>query len=132
MAALSRLQGAMIGQADLDTATAQLIQAAELDLFGRTPYQLLVFQLEGAGASGELTRSLVLRAHDTSELTGSITAAVVTAVLRGEISPGLYYAADALAPDAVVRSLPGLPSVTTFEFIEGAVLGADAIEEDVL
>jgi hypothetical protein len=132
MAALSRLQGAMAGDADLDAAAAQLIRAAELDLFGRRPYQLLVFQLEGTGASGELTRSLVLRASDTSELTGSIAAATVRGVLHEEITPGVHYAADALEPGTVVRSLPGLPAVTTFEFIEGAAVGVEAIEEAVL
>jgi hypothetical protein len=131
LTALSRLQGAMMGQADLDAAAAELAQAAELDLFGRAPYQLLVFQLDGEAGGRSLTRTVVLRGTDTYALTGSVTAMAVRELLDGHIAAGVHYAADALDPELVVAWLRGRASVIVFALLDSPA-EAGAIEEGVL
>jgi hypothetical protein len=129
LAALSRLRGAMVGEGDLDVAAAKLVQAAELDLFGRTPYQLLVFQLDGEADHRPRIRTLVMRGNDTYGLTGAVTAIAVAAVLNGEVAPGLYFAADALDPGTVVERLRSVPAVRTLKIMEGPAEGDHEVEE---
>lgn len=118
-AALGRLQGAMTGVSDLDAASVELSRAAALDLFGRDPYQRLVFRLDGHRDGEPLSRTLVLRGTDTYGLTGGMTAMVTRAVLTGAVPPGLAYPVEVLAPDAVVAELPELPGFAGLEVLDG-------------
>jgi hypothetical protein len=129
LAALGRLQGAMTGEGDLAAAAAVLTQAAELDLFGRVPYQLLVFQLEGQAAGRRVSRAAVLRAANTYRLTGAVTARAVLAILRGHIRPGVHFAAAALDPDMLVGQLRRHPAVSMLDLIDGLPELADTMEE---
>jgi hypothetical protein len=118
-AALGRLQGAMAGIGNLDAASAELSRAAALDLFGRDPYQRLVFRLDGHRDGEPRSRTLVLRGTDTYGLTGGMTAMVTRAVLAGTIPAGLAYPVDVLAPDVVVAGLPQLPGFAGMEILDG-------------
>jgi hypothetical protein len=120
-AALARLQARPDG--DLMAAGEELRRAAELDLFGRDPYQLFVLSLEGEGAGKRLVRTLVLWGSNASELTGTVAAAATLAVSRGEIPPGLHRAAEVLDPGACVDRLSETPAVTTLEVLEGPAHG---------
>lgn len=118
-AALGRLQGAMAGFGELEAASAELCCAADLDLFGRYPYQRLVFRLDGHRDGEPRSRTLVLRGTDTYGLTGGMAAMVTKAVLEETIPAGLTYAADVLDPDVVVAGLPGLPGFAGIEVVDG-------------
>ena len=120
LAALGRLQGATAAREDLSAGIAELSQAAELDLFGKDPYQLFMLRMEGeTGDCSPLSRTVMLRAVDAHELTGTITAFAVALVLERKVAPGLHFAAEALDPDIVDR-LPGTPAVTAMELMDTA------------
>ena len=132
MNSLSRLQGAISGQSDPATAAAELTRAAALDLFGRDPYQLMVFELAGTIGGQPLTRTLVLRGSDTYELTGLMTAMSATAILAGRIPRGTHFAAEALAADEVVDELRRLKAVTMLELFDAPAAALAAAEEGEL
>ncbi|MEU5695816.1 saccharopine dehydrogenase NADP-binding domain-containing protein [Actinosynnema sp. NPDC020468] len=114
-AALGRLQAAMTGAADLDAAAAELIGAADLDLFGRNPYQRLVFRLTGR----DVERTLVLRGTDTYGLTGGIAAYATREVLAGRVPPGVAYPVDVLDHADLVAALPSLPGFAGVDVLDG-------------
>lgn len=132
MKALSRLQGAMTGQADLHEAAEELTRAAALDLFGREPYQQMVLELTGRRGSAPLTRTLVMRGNDTYELTGAVTAMAVAALLERRIGPGTHFAAEVLPGQEVVDRLRRLPSVTRLDLLDGPADAAGDVEEGEL
>ncbi|WP_165988995.1 saccharopine dehydrogenase NADP-binding domain-containing protein [Streptomyces sp. YIM 98790] len=132
MNCLSRLQGAMRGESDVAAAAAELTRAAALDLFGKEPFQLMLFELTGGHRGRPATRSLVLRARDTYALTGLTSALAALDVLDGRIGPGIHFAASALDSAAVVRALRETPEVTSLEVLERPVLGRLGTEEGVL
>jgi hypothetical protein len=125
LGALGRLTSAMVGEADLDAAGKELVQAAELDLFGREPYQLLLFQLDGVAGGEPRTRTLLLRGTDTYELTGFVAAVAAVAIRDGQVLPGLYYATEALDAADVVARLRRVPAVAAFEVLDGPIAGDD-------
>jgi len=129
LAALGRLQGATAAREDLSAGIAELSQAAELDLFGKDPYQLFMLRMEGETEDcSPLSRTVMLRAVDAHELTGTITAFAVALVLERKVAPGLHFAAEALDPDIVDR-LPGTPAVTAMELMD-TVPGAEVLLEE--
>lgn len=129
LAALRRLQGA--GRETW--AAAELSRAAALDLFGRAPYQLMVFILEGEHGGVPAVHTLVLRAGSGSELSGAVAAAATEAVLERSIDPGVHFAADALDPRIALKRICDSPAVRTLEMVEGGS-GGEALttEEGVL
>ena len=112
---------------DLEQAAGELAKSAELDLFGRRRYQVLLFQLTGAADGRELTRTVVLRANDGFELSGTLGALAVSGVVRGELPAGLHYAADVLDPDITIDRLHGTSAVSGIELVDGP---ADAGAEE--
>jgi hypothetical protein len=132
MTCLSRLQGAMRGESDLTEAADELTRAAALDLFGKQPFQLMLFEVTGSHQGVAATRGLVLRANDTYALTGLASALAALDVLDGRIGPGIHYAAAALDSAAVLEALRANPAVTTLEVLERPVLGARHLEEGEL
>jgi len=126
--ALGRLQGAMAGQGDVDASAAELSRAAELDLFGRDPYQMIVMEMEGESGGRPLRQTALLRATDAHELTGAVTALAVAAVVNGDVRPGVHFAADVLDPRIVdlVREVPVVTAVGVVDApIEVAVRGEE-------
>lgn len=133
MATLSRLQGAMSGESDLTAAAAELASAAELDMFGRDPYQLMVFEAHGeATGGGDVSRTCVVRSEDTSRLTGTVCALATIAVLQGRVRPGVWFAAEGLDPAWVVDELRSTGAVRAFELYDGPADVVSALEEGVL
>jgi hypothetical protein len=133
LATLGRLQAAMSGEGDLAAAARELAAAAELDMFGREPYQLMVFELAGTGpGGGPVTRTLVVRSADTSILTGTVCALAGRQVLAGQVPAGSHFAAEALAPAALVAALRGSGAVRGFDLFDGAAAEVAAAEEGAL
>jgi hypothetical protein len=128
LAALGRLQG--VPASELAAAAAELARAAELDLFGRDPYQLMVFQLDRDDGSA---RSAVLRATGTYELTGAVAARAALELLRDPGLPvGAHFADEVLDPSAVPEIVSSSHSVTLFETFDGPLEHHAAVEEGVL
>jgi hypothetical protein len=132
LAAVNRLQASLHSGADLASAARELVAASELDVAGRTPYQLLLFQLDGQAQGSTRTRSVMLRASDSYRLTGCITAHATAALLAGEISAGVHYAADVLNPQTVVEHLQGRSGVALLEEIVGPLHAENTIERGAL
>jgi hypothetical protein len=126
LAALGRLQAAgSAADEDLAVMARDLTRAAELDLFGRDPYQLMVFEVtDGAGE----VRSFALRAGGTYELTAATAAFTVRAVLEQRIPPGAHYADEVLEPERVPEILAACRSATVLDPLEAETM----LEEGVL
>ncbi|MYT29248.1 MULTISPECIES: saccharopine dehydrogenase NADP-binding domain-containing protein [unclassified Streptomyces] len=110
LAALARLQPGA-GPGELDAAADAVSAAAEIDLFGRDAYQLLLLRCEGPAGS----RELVLRAPGASELTGALAAVAAVEVLAGRVPTGPHRAAEVLDPDTVTAVLAALPGISVRE-----------------
>lgn len=121
IAALSRLQGAMAGQTDLAAAGRELQLAAELDLFGRRPYQLMVFEATGPDrvTAAERTRTLTVRSHSAAVLTGTVCGLAALSLLDGTIAPGSWLAAEALDPAELVAALRATPALSCLAVRDG-------------
>ncbi|MGP0051433.1 MAG: saccharopine dehydrogenase NADP-binding domain-containing protein [Solirubrobacteraceae bacterium] len=119
---------ARAGGEQLDGAARALSRAAELDLFGREPYQLFVVGLDG--------RTLVLRGRDPIAVTGAVTALATLAVDAGELPPGAHFAGEALSPEPALRRLQTAAAVDALQrpsvTLAGAAAGAELVEEGVL
>ena len=86
---------ATLAAARTDSVDAEaVVRASELDLFGRSQYQRLVFQLRGE----PVMPTMVLSGSGSTELTGATAAMTALAVLDGAVSPGVHFAADVLDP----------------------------------
>ncbi len=91
-----------------------VVRASELDLFGRTRYQRLVFQ-----AHGEPTMpTMVLLGKGSSELTGATAAMTGLAVIEGAVPPGVHFAADVLDPAWAKEKLLTADAVTGFRLFD--------------
>ncbi|GIJ79619.1 hypothetical protein SAMN05443287_104136 [Micromonospora phaseoli] len=115
------------GDADLRQAGERLRRAAELDLFGQRPYQNLVVTL--AGSRGE--RTAVVHGTGASDLTGTVAALTVRAVLAGAVPPGVWHAAEVLDPVATFTELAAAPGVLLASVVAD-VAAVDRYEEDVI
>jgi hypothetical protein len=85
-----------------------VVRASELDLFGRTRYQRLVFQRRDDPA----WPTMVLSGRGSSELTGATAALTALAVLGGAVPPGLHFAAEILDPAEATARLATAGAVT--------------------
>lgn len=121
IAALRRHTGTGTGPA-LTAAAAELSAAADLDLFGRQPYQAMVMQLDGLAGGSPRTRTLLLRASCASELTGTFAALATWAVLRREVPAGLYHAGEALDPVIATGRLGRAVAAPAVELSDAPVL----------
>jgi hypothetical protein len=91
-----------------------VVRASELDLFGRSRFQRLVFQLPSEPA----TPTIVLTGQGSSELTGATAAMTALAVLDGAVAPGVHFAADALDPAWASERLLEAAAVTELRMFE--------------
>ena len=112
------------GEQDLHHAARALSRAAELDLFGRDPYQVFAIGLDD--------RTLTLRGSDPIALTGTMTALAALAVDGGELSPGAHYAGEVLDPERSLRRLEGAAAVDSVALAPAALAPPDSVEEGVL
>ncbi|MGV9380272.1 saccharopine dehydrogenase NADP-binding domain-containing protein [Nonomuraea sp. NPDC003707] len=107
---------------------ADLTRAAELELAGRTPYYVLLFQL----SSPHGTRTLALRTHDSYALTAAVAAHAAMAVLRGEVAAGLHQADAVLDPARVLADLEPVAKIEITEAVAPIDLVAPVFEEGAL
>lgn len=128
MATLSRLQGAMSGESDLQVAAQELAAAAELDMFGKEPYQLMVFEM----STPDTTRTLVVRSDDTSTLTGTVLALATIQVLQERVPAGVHFAAEGLDAPELVEALKQTGALRAFELFDAAATEVATVEEGVL
>lgn len=106
-----------------------VVRASELDLFGRSRYQRLVFQRRDEPSLPTVT----LTGQGSSELTGATAAMTAMAVLDGAIAPGPHFAADVLDPDWAVRTLRTAAAVTDLRTFDAVpVVGSGVMEEGTL
>ncbi|MGP3963734.1 saccharopine dehydrogenase NADP-binding domain-containing protein [Nonomuraea sp. 3N208] len=115
------------GAADL-TGAAGLARAAELELAGRTPYYVLLFQL----SSPQGTRTLALRTADSYALTAAVVAHATTAVLEGGIPPGVHHADAVLDPARMPAELDAVAAIEITDGLAPIDLTAPAFEEGAL
>jgi hypothetical protein len=132
LSTLDRLSSRTVSESELDSAVLELMKAAELDVAGRTPYQMFLLQLDGERSGQTHTRSLMLRSLNAIELTSSITALATDVLLSGQIPSGIHFTAEVLEPLEAMLRLQTLSTVTGIELIEGPVLGTSIIEEGIL
>jgi hypothetical protein len=117
---------------DAESAVDGLRRAAELDLAGRRPYQIVAVQLDGERDGRALARSAVLRAGGAGTASGAFAALAALALLEGGVPPGVHHAAEALDPHAVLRRLRGAPDVGEIATFDEALFDAAYEEEGVL
>jgi len=104
-----------------------VVTASELDLFGRSRYQRLVFQLPAEPT----VPTVVLSGKGSSELTGAMAAVTALAVLEGAVAPGVHFAADVLDPVWTAEKLRGVDAVTELRTFEAGPDSRD-VEEGAL
>jgi hypothetical protein len=131
VAALGRLQQELRRGADPAALAVELVRAVDMEMFGRAPAQQLVFGLDGRARGEPASRVAVLRAASTYELTATVTALAVAAVLRGAVPAGAHLAAEVLDP-AIVAGLPVRPGVSGLHLLDGPLAGYALAEQGVL
>jgi hypothetical protein len=117
LAALSRLAEQLRRGADLDHLARELVQVVDVEMFGRTAAQQLVFQLDGLASGRPVTRVAVLRATSTYELTGTLTARAAAEVMNGSVPAGPGFAGEVLDP-GIVGTLEGLPGLAGLHVLD--------------
>jgi len=98
-----------------------LVSAAHMDLFGREPYQILLFEMTGTSGQAPVRRTLFLKTSDGAALTGIAAASGVRATLAGLIPNGVHAFAACMDPAMVVDHLKRSPAVVALEVLEGAL-----------
>jgi hypothetical protein len=106
--------------ADPERSADRLRRAAELDLFGRSAYHMLVLELGGA-----VTRTVALRGTGASALTGSVAALAVRAIRAGMVPAGVHHASDVLEPLTSLALLTDGLAVTSLTTVDGPAAAAE-------
>lgn len=131
MAAAARLQAALDRrEIELDAAAAELVRAADVDLFGRGPRQQFVLRMVGTAGGAPHARTAVLRATGTYLLSGVVCAAAARALLDGHVAPGVHFAADVLDPVATMAEVGRGPGTEALEVFDTTGDDPDADEEE--
>jgi hypothetical protein len=117
----------------LPAAAEELSRAADLDMFGRRPYQAIVMQLDGQAGRRPRKRTLALRATGASELTGAVAALASWAVLQRETAVGVHHAGEVLDPATTMARLRGVAAAQVIELPDAPVtLGPAEFQEGLL
>lgn len=111
---------------------AALRTAAELDLLGRTPYQLVLLRLVGTAGGAPLRRALLLLGRGAADLTAACTAISCAQLAAGVIPPGRWPAARVLDPRLTWQALRDSPAVLRHELPDSVPEFELAAEEGVL
>lgn len=131
MNAASRLQAAIGRQeVELDAAAAELVRAADVDLFGRGPRQQFIMRMVGTSGGVACARTAVLRATGTYLLSGVVCAAAVRALLDGVVAPGVHFAADVLDPVGTMAEVGRGPGVQALEVFDTTGTAQDTDDEE--
>ncbi|GAA2280484.1 hypothetical protein GCM10010145_59560 [Streptomyces ruber] len=92
------------------TDTTDLVAAADEDVHRHGAWYGQEFHLWEGAADGPPTARLVLRAADSYELSGFLTATAALHLLHGSIAPGVHFAADVLDATQVTQALARDPA----------------------
>ncbi|WP_165975015.1 saccharopine dehydrogenase NADP-binding domain-containing protein [Nonomuraea deserti] len=122
----------VLATASTATSAADLARVAELELAGRTPYYVLLFQLTGAHGTGTRTSTLVVRTADSYALTAAVAAHAARAVLAGDVPEGLHHADAVLDPARMLADLEGVATAEITDAVAPIDLAAPAFEEGAL
>ena len=95
-----------------------LVKAADLDLFGSKPYQIMLFELAGTVAAVPAWRSLLIKARSGSDLTGIAAAAATMAIVTRRIRSGAHYFAEVMDPKTLINELQQADGVCAVEISE--------------
>ncbi|RKR88352.1 saccharopine dehydrogenase-like protein [Micromonospora pisi] len=93
------------------TDTRDLISAATEDVRRHGSWYGQEFHLWEDDIDGPPTRTLSLTTEDSYELSGFMAAATASAILAGEVPPGVHLAADTLDPAKITQALSADPAV---------------------
>ncbi len=129
---VGRLQQEIGEGQPVDAAADALVRAVDVELFGREPSVVLVFELAGLAQGRSLQRTALFRATDTYETSGAVAALAVDAVLAHRMSPGVHYAADVLDAPVVIQRLRECPMVGALELLDHPADRSAAHDEGVL
>jgi len=121
VAALSTLGHARPSETTSPAAIRALIEAADLDMAGKRPVQLLLLDGESTDVRGE-TRQLRLfvKADDGYALTATMAQCAVDAILAGGVPEGLHDAATVLNVDDVIARLDRIATISLAHVQPGA------------
>jgi len=128
---LAGVAGRTLDSEQLRAKARDLAAAAELDLAGRKPYLIYLYQLEGANAGVACTRTLMVRADSAAPVTGAVVALSAEALLAGEVVAGVNNASAVLDPAWAVQRLRAGTALSAWEMLERKPQEA-AIEEGSL
>jgi hypothetical protein len=117
LAVLSRLRQQLRQGLELGRLADELIRAVDIEMFGRTPVEHLVMQMDGRAAGAPASRLVVLRAVSTYELTAVVTAMAAEHILAGSVPAGAHAASDVFDP-SVIDALPGRPGVAGLHLLD--------------
>ncbi|WP_327585114.1 saccharopine dehydrogenase NADP-binding domain-containing protein [Nonomuraea sp. NBC_00507] len=118
----------VLATASTVSSAADLTRVAELEMAGRTPYYVLLFQLSGPHS----THTLALRAADSYELSGAVVAHTALAMLRGAIEPGVHYADSVLDPALMLADLEPVATIVLTDAVPRIDVTAPIFEEGAL
>ncbi|MGE8655507.1 MAG: saccharopine dehydrogenase NADP-binding domain-containing protein [Achromobacter sp.] len=108
----------------LAQAVAELVQTAQLDVAGQTPYYRLVIEMEGVRAEQPHHLRAVLRAPDSYCVSGAVAASAALCLLDAPPEPGVHSADRVLVWNAVRDRLQTWGVIEAFNLVE---LSADDI-----
>ncbi len=119
--------GAALGQlaGDGRAMATRLVEASELDTFGRDCYQRLVFQLDGTRRGHPETKTVVLSGSSAGELTATMVAMATVAITAGGVPPGVHFAADVVDPQDALARLRGAAAVVGVEVFDRPIVSDD-------
>ena len=115
---LAGVAGRTLDPEQLRAKARDLAAAAELDLAGRKPYLIYLYQLDGASAGVACTRTLMARAASAAAVTAAVVTLSVEALLAGEVIPGVHHASEVLDPDQAAQRLRGGTAFSAWERLE--------------
>lgn len=131
LAALNRAQAGG-GHRDNSSIVGDLVRSVEIDLAGRSPYLVALAQLDGEMDGHSVTRSLLLRANEPTELNGMVAALATSALLTHDVPRGLHNAAEVLTPKTVYEALERSSFVDVLTVVDGPLDAATLFDEGAL
>lgn len=131
LAVLGLLQRQLRDGVPVADLAAELVTAADIEMFGREPALQFVMQVDSQPAGQAVSRVAVLRGTSTYRLTATVTALAVTEVLAGSVPAGAHFAADVLDPEILDR-LPGMPGVTSLQVLCRPLAACATIERGTI
>lgn len=99
----------------------KLCFAVEMDTLGRSPYFILMVQLNGESEGEEKVQTIVYEIDEIIPFCGKIAAIIVRAVLDGKVSPGLHHTASIEDVNYVMDHLEKINTAHTIQIINHSI-----------